>query len=66
MPTFKKLPKPIEVPIKKRGRPKGAENKVAIHQFVASDGCKLETGIRNVSATCQHGYEMEYKKTVMR
>lgn len=65
MPTLKKIPAPAVKPKGKRGRPKGAENKVSIHRFIAKDGCVLETGIRNVSADCHHGYEMEYKETIL-
>lgn len=69
MPKMKKLDTAeVEVPkvAKKRGRPKGAKEKVPTHQFVAKDGCKLETTIRNVSATCKHGYAMEYNRTIQK
>lgn len=65
MPNIKKITVPA-VKKGKRGRPKGSTEKVATHQFVAEDGCKLETSIRNVSASCKHGYVMEYTKTVMK
>ena len=68
MPKLTKLIEKYEVPIekKKRGRPRKEDQTVATHLFVAEDGCTLETTIRNVSATCKHGKEMEYKKTVMK
>jgi hypothetical protein len=66
MPVMKKVNKP-EPKIKgKRGRPAGSTTKTPTHQFVAKDGCKLETVIRNVTARCLHGFDMEYKKTVLK
>lgn len=67
MPKLRKIT--VEEAVKpkgKRGRPKGSENKQEMYVFTAEDGCELEAGIRNVTATCKHGYNMVYKKTVLR
>lgn len=68
MPKITKLNERYEIPIEKpkrgRGRPKAEDMKVTWHTFIAEDGCNLETTIRKVTATCKHGYNMEYKKTV--
>lgn len=66
MPVLKKIDKPVKKSEGKRGRSAGSTTKVPTHQFVAQDGCKLETSIRNVSADCKHGYVMEYKRTVLK
>ncbi len=66
MPTVTKVTKPATKG--KRGRPKGSKNVVreTVHIFTAEDGCKLETGIRKVTATCKHGYDMTYTNSVER
>lgn len=62
-----KIKEPAKKVARKRGRPVGSgKEKETIYVFEASDGCKLETSIRDISGYCSHKNAYAYKRTIKR